>query len=77
MVKKPRIEAASTNIIDDFVKGLKIDARKCQGASQEASQSVVQSQHEELAKERLQEISSDFLAGSEAESISFEKSTTL
>ena len=49
MVKKPRIEAASTNIINDFVKGLKIDARKCQSASQEASQSVVRSQQGEIA----------------------------
>ena len=33
--KKPRIDAPPTNIIENFVKGLKIDARQCQGVSQE------------------------------------------
>jgi len=49
MVKKRKIEAPPTNIVKNFVKGLKIDARQCQGASQEVSQSVVWSQQGEIA----------------------------
>ena len=40
-VKKRRIEALPAKSAKDIVKGMKIDARHCQGASQEASQSVV------------------------------------
>ena len=75
-VKKRRIEALSTRSAKDIEQSILENAGKDQGASQEELQSVVWNQHEELAKERVQEISPDFLAGLEAENTSFEKSTT-
>ena len=49
MVKKRKIEAAPTQTARDIVKGMKIDARKCQDTSQEESQSVAWSQQGEIA----------------------------